>query len=128
MSPRSRTTIFTAAAVCLALYAHPERASAQDTWPCEVLLCVSNPGGMVQFKECLPPIRRLITHLAFGKGFPTCTGGGTRSVKYQKPKNGRNGSVTIQYEDGRRETYVVPLASQLPPPDPSGDELPEDYR
>ena len=124
----SRTTIFSAFAVSLALYAQPERASAQDTWPCEVLLCVSNPGGMVQFKECLPPIRRLITHLAIGKGFPTCTGGGTRSVKYQKPKNGLNGSVTIQYEDGRRETYVVPLASQLPPPDPSGDEPPENFR
>jgi hypothetical protein len=60
----------------------------------------------------------MITQLALGKGFLTCTDGGTRSIKYQKPKNGRKGTLTITYDDRSRQTYIVPRADQLPTPDP----------
>lgn len=118
MSP-SRTSMVLAGAAASSLLPATAPLKAQDSWPCEVLLCVSNPGGMLQFKECVAPIRRLITHLAIGKNFPTCTGRGTRAVKYHKPKNGQNGSVHIIFDDGRRQTYVIPLASAFPPPEPS---------
>jgi hypothetical protein len=110
--------ILSSTIIAAGLLSSSQPAYADNTWGCEVLLCVSNPGGMLQFSPCVPPIRRLITHLALGKGFPTCTGGGTRSVKYQKPKNGRNGTLTITFDDGQRQTYIVPRADQLPPPDP----------
>lgn len=110
--------ILSSTIIAAGLLSSSQPAYADNTWACEVLLCVSNPGGMLQFSPCVPPIRRLITHLALGKGFPTCTGGGTRSVKYQKPKNGRNGTLTITFDDGQRQTYIVPRADQLPPPDP----------
>ena len=126
--PRSRVKIITAFAVTVQCLLPVQVLRAQDSWPCEVLLCVSNPGGMTQFSQCLPPIRRLITYLALGKGFPTCAGGGTRSVKYQKPKNGRPATVTIDYTDGRRATYIVPSANDLPPVDPLPEPVLGDLR
>lgn len=41
-------------------------------WGCECMLCMSNPGGAKQFKECQPPIRKLEAHLARGGRFPQC--------------------------------------------------------
>lgn len=43
-----------------------------DDWGCQVLLCLSNPGGATQFGECVGPIEKLYRHLAKGRGFPTC--------------------------------------------------------
>jgi hypothetical protein len=100
------------AAMAISIPASP--AQAQSTWACEVLLCISNPGGATQFTECVAPIRKLITSLATGHPFPTCSGGDVRSTRYVKPRNGREGRVTLTYNDGRHETYVVPLESQLP--------------
>jgi hypothetical protein len=53
----------------LALLPTPARA---DDWGCQVLLCMSNPGGPTQFAECVPPIERLWRHLRRGGSFPTC--------------------------------------------------------
>ena len=53
----------------LALLPAPARA---DDWGCQVLLCMSNPGGPTQFAECVPPIERLWRHLRRGGSFPTC--------------------------------------------------------
>lgn len=87
-------------------------ALAENTWACEVLLCASNPGGWMQFKECVPPIRKLITHLGLGGGFPTCSAGGVRKADYTKPKNGRAGYVVMTMQDGSRTRYTVPSAEQ----------------
>lgn len=46
---------------------------AEDLWGCEVMLCLSNPGGPTEFAECKPPIEKLWKHLAKGHSFPTCT-------------------------------------------------------
>lgn len=90
----------------------PARA-ADSTWACEVLLCASNPGGWMQFTECLQPIRKLISHLALGGGFPTCSAGGVRKADYTKPKDGRPGYVVMTMTDGARTRYTVPTAAQL---------------
>ncbi|PDS59881.1 hypothetical protein CO663_07975 [Rhizobium anhuiense] len=51
----------------------PGRAQANE-WGCEVILCLSNPGGPTQFAECRPPIEKLWRELAEGHSFPTCSG------------------------------------------------------
>lgn len=90
----------------------PARA-ADSTLACEVLLCASNPGGWMQFAECVPPIRKLISHLALGGGFPTCGAGGVRKADYTKPKNGRPGYVVMTMTDGTRTRYTVPTSAQV---------------
>ncbi|MBW6533007.1 hypothetical protein KZ820_19870 [Sphingomonas sp. RRHST34] len=90
----------------------PARA-ADSTWACEVLLCASNPGGWMQFAECVPPIRKLISHLAVGGGFPTCSAGGVRKADHTKPRNGRQGYVVMTMTDGTRTRYTVPTSAQV---------------
>lgn len=50
-----------------------------DDWGCQVLLCLSNPGGPTQYAACVPPIQRLWSELAKGGAFPTCSGVGFRT-------------------------------------------------
>ena len=110
--PNRLCSSFAAAALVAASFAAAP-ARAENTWACEVLLCASNPGGWMQFKECVPPIRKLITHLGLGGGFPTCSAGGVRKADYTKPKNGRPGYVVMTMQDGTRTSYTVPSSSQV---------------
>ena len=43
-----------------------------DEWGCQVLLCLSNPGGPEQYRACVPPIEKLWRALRHGDPFPTC--------------------------------------------------------
>lgn len=43
-----------------------------DDWGCQVLLCLSNPGGPEQYSACVPPIEKLWSALRHGDPFPTC--------------------------------------------------------
>jgi hypothetical protein len=43
-----------------------------DDWGCQVMLCLSNPGGPEQYAECVPPIERLWAALRHGDPFPVC--------------------------------------------------------
>lgn len=63
--------VTTAGALLAGLALLPAPANADD-WGCQVLLCMSNPGGPTQFSECVPPIERLWRHLRRGGSFPTC--------------------------------------------------------
>jgi hypothetical protein len=49
-------------------------AACAGDWGCECILCMSNPGGATEYKECRPPIRKLERHLARGGRFPGCEG------------------------------------------------------
>lgn len=49
----------------------PDLAHADD-WGCQVLLCLSNPGGPEQYRACVPPIEKLWSALRHGDPFPTC--------------------------------------------------------
>src|SRR3546814_7906775 len=62
-----------AALVGAAVQSTPAVAS-DNTWACEVVLCISNPGGPTQYPACVPPITKLWRVLALGGSFPTCTG------------------------------------------------------
>ena len=94
--------------------AAPSRASAADsTWACEVLLFASNPGGWMQYAQCVPPIRKLLRQLALGGGFPICSAGGVTAAKYTRPKNGQPGFVVMSMRDGGRTTYMVPSEADV---------------
>jgi hypothetical protein len=43
-----------------------------DDWGCQVLLCLSNPGGSEQYSACVPPIEKLWSALRHGDPFPSC--------------------------------------------------------
>jgi hypothetical protein len=63
-------------AVALAVFAGmsifaPGVAPADD-WGCQVILCLSNPGGPEQYSECVPSIEKLWRALRRGDPFPTC--------------------------------------------------------
>ncbi|KVW14651.1 hypothetical protein WK91_19855 [Burkholderia cepacia] len=47
-------------------------AAHADDWGCQVLLCLSNPGGPEQYGACVPPIEQLWSALRHGDSFPTC--------------------------------------------------------
>ncbi len=49
----------------------PGTARADD-WGCQVILCLSNPGGPEQYGECVPLIEKLWDALRHGDPFPTC--------------------------------------------------------
>ncbi|MBU9597614.1 hypothetical protein [Burkholderia multivorans] len=65
-----RCAIVLAAFVGVSIFA-PVTARADD-WGCQVILCLSNPGGPEQYAQCVPPIERLWTALRHGDPFPTC--------------------------------------------------------
>lgn len=52
-----------------------------DDWGCQVILCLSNPGGATQYVECQPPIQKLWRALAKGHSFPTCRGVGFQASR-----------------------------------------------
>lgn len=79
---RSRFTRFiSAVSLSLPIYTVSASVTQADEWGCEVLLCISNPGGATEFPECRPPIERLWSHLAKGRAFPTCSGLGVSTAK-----------------------------------------------
>lgn len=49
----------------------PSVAQASD-WGCQVLLCLSNPGGPEQYSACVRPIEKLWSALRHGDPFPIC--------------------------------------------------------
>lgn len=67
----------------------------------------------MQYAQCVPPIRKLLRHLALGRGFPTCSAGGVAAAKYTKPQYGRPGFVVMTMRDGSRTTYTVPTEAQV---------------
>lgn len=51
----------------------PLMAQAEDSWACEVVLCLANPNGATAVKECVAPIKKLYKQLAKGNPFPYCS-------------------------------------------------------
>ena len=66
-------TIITASGFA-SLYTMSDQSARADEWGCQVILCLSNPGGPTQYGECRPPIEKLWRWLAKGHPFPTCSG------------------------------------------------------
>lgn len=72
---------FVAATGFASLYTISDRSARADDWECQVILCISNPGGATQHPECRPPIEKLWDWLARGRSFPTCSGVGFQSSR-----------------------------------------------
>lgn len=67
--------------LCVPVYTVSSGIARGDDWGCQVLLCLSNPGGATQYAECRPPIERLWSHLAKGRSFPICSGVGFSATR-----------------------------------------------
>ncbi|MEP7453347.1 hypothetical protein [Phyllobacterium sp. SB3] len=63
------------------LYLAPVVKAQASDWGCQVILCLSNPGGPTQYGQCRPPIQKLWRELARGHAFPTCSGVGFQSSR-----------------------------------------------
>jgi hypothetical protein len=63
------------------LYLSSGQSARADEWGCQVILCLSNPGGPTQYAECRPPIQKLWRWLAKGRSFPSCSGVGFQSSR-----------------------------------------------
>ncbi|MDR8394863.1 MAG: hypothetical protein RXR20_21115 [Paraburkholderia sp.] len=59
-------------AACLGTSILAPGTARADDWGCQVILCLSNPGGPEQYGECVPPIGKLWAALRHGDPFPTC--------------------------------------------------------
>jgi hypothetical protein len=81
-------------------------ACASD-WGCQVLLCLSNPGGPTQYAACVPPITKLWDELASGHAFPSCTEGGVASSRTHGKRDSANYRVTMTYMDGAQQSYSL---------------------
>jgi hypothetical protein len=65
---------FVATMLLVALAAGPKSARAADG--CVVLLCLAAPNWRA-IPQCVPPIRQVLSDLARGKSFPTCSMAGS---------------------------------------------------
>ena len=111
---RNRLFDSVAALMMVAAIGHVTPAKAADSsWACQVLLCASNPSGLMQYSECVPPIRKLVRSLAFGGGFPTCSAAGVKAARYIKPDTGRPGRVIMTMTNGSRTTYAIPSEAEV---------------
>lgn len=115
------------AAVFLMLHSHQAKA---DDWPCEALLCLSNPGGATQYSQCVPPMQELWQWLSQpGHSFPQCPSAGPitdTAVDIQLcPENSQDVDGTCEipfnYTDPTNE-QTVQLVAQFAP-----TELPYDH-
>lgn len=97
-----------------AQYLIPINIARADSWGCQVVLCLSNPGGATQFAECRPPIEKLWTHLAKGYSFPVCTGAGVKVLRpAYEPYYCHDGyRLVSRYGGERREAACVSLERQ----------------
>ncbi len=95
-----------AAAGALSLTAVPTPARASD-FGCQVLLCLSNPGGATQYSQCVPPITKLWGQLASGKAFPTCGGAGVVRAVLKNKNSASRRRVEMTYGDGNIVSYSL---------------------
>ncbi|ASQ12384.1 hypothetical protein NKZ03_11130 [Sinorhizobium meliloti] len=106
---------FVAAASLASFYLVFDGKARADDWGCQVILCLSNPGGPTQYAECRPPIEKLWRALAKGHSFPACSG-----VGYQASRPGYepyycNGGyrLTTRYGDRGREASCISTTPQI---------------
>src|SRR3546814_15906297 len=89
--------IFGMAMLALAT-ALPSAPAAANDLGCQVLLCLSNPGGATQYAQCVSPMTKLWQRLATGGAFPGCSGGVARTKVYDRDSTTRR-RVVIRSEE-----------------------------
>ena len=103
--PRAFLAIFSFAA----LYGISSCSARASDWGCQVLLCLSNPGGPTEYAECAPPIHKLWRELAKGHPFPTCSGAGIKASRprYEPFYCDAGYNLTTHDDAGGREAACV---------------------
>lgn len=89
-------------------------AQASD-FGCQVVLCLSNPGGPMEYGACVPPITKLYEILATGGSFPICSEGNVRRTKTHGHRGSSDYRVTMTYADGSEQTYSLAGIGAAPP-------------
>lgn len=97
----------------LAISAPSTPAHANDLG-CQVLICLSNPGGATQYAACVPPMAKLWQKLATGASFPGCSGGGVAKTKVFDRDSATKRRVVMTFTDGRQQSYSLANIEQLP--------------
>jgi len=90
------------------------RVAHADDWGCQVILCLSNPGGPEQYSECAPPIERLWRALRHGDPFPTCdfgAGGSQGTLASSTFANGGYCREDLLYWGGPEQSELLCRAS-----------------
>ncbi len=112
-----------AATGAASLLAHKVKADTSDDWPCQAILCMSNPGGATQFSECEPPMEKFWQWMSVpGHSFPQCPDAGPTVESTQEiwlcPQNTvtMNGACVMPfpYTDAQTDQTVQLVASFLP--------------
>lgn len=80
---------------------------------CQVLICLSNPGGATQYGACIPPMAKLWQRLAVGGSFPDCSGGGVAKTKVYDRNSAIRRRVVMIFDDGRQQTYSLANIERL---------------
>jgi hypothetical protein len=103
-----------AAASLASFYLVFDGKARADEWGCQVILCLSNPGGPTQYAECRPPIEKLWRELARGHSFPTCSGVGFQALRPRyEPYYCNDGyRLTTRYGDRGREASCISTTPQ----------------
>lgn len=85
-----------------------------DGWGCQVILCLSNPGGATQYAECRPPVEKLWRELAKGHSFPSCSGAGfqTSRPRYEPYYCDEGYRLTTRYVDRGQEASCISTTPQ----------------
>jgi hypothetical protein len=83
---------------------------------CKVLLCLSNPGGPMQYAACVQPIETLWRDLAQGKPFPSCSEGGVSATRTRGRRDSSSYRVIMTYADGSQQSYSLAGISSVPAP------------
>lgn len=89
-------------------------ASANDLG-CQVLICLSNPGGATQYGACIPPMTKLWQKLATGGSFPGCSGGGVAKTRVYDRDSATRRRVVMTFADGRQQTFSLANIERLTP-------------
>lgn len=98
----------------VAFYHIYETDARADDWGCQVLLCISNPGGPTEFLQCRPPITMLWKELAKGRSFPTCTGVGFKASRpgYEPYFCDTGYRLSYRHGDRGQEVACISVAPQ----------------
>jgi hypothetical protein len=92
---------------------------------CQVLVCLSNPGGATQYGACVPPMAKLWQHLATGGSFPGCSGGGLAKTKVYDRDSATRRRVVTTFADGRQQTFSLANIERLPASSPEPGSAPQ---
>jgi len=107
--------LFIAGAILsISLFGAFSQKAAADDWGCQVILCLSNPGGAMQYSACVPPITKLHKHLAKGKSFPSCSGAGySVSQPVYEPYSCEIGKLTYGHNPKNGKRVVTCQTTKL---------------